>query len=268
MERYQVILAYDGSEFQGFQRQTNKRTVQGVVEEALRSLGWQGRTLLAAGRTDAGVHALGQVVAFDLEWRHPEDALLGALNAHLPAAVAVQSVRRTSADFHPRYQAAWRCYHYQVTCQPVRNPLIDRYAWRVWPAVDLSLLQRSAPQLIGTHDFAAFGTPLKRSSQRAPHARSSTVRTVFRAGWTERLPFLVFEIAANAFLYHMVRRLVHVQVMIGQGMLPPDAILNALDSLEPETSAPQPPTVHGLAPAQGLSLVEVYYPPETLSGAG
>jgi len=268
MERYQVILAYDGSEFQGFQRQANTQTVQGVVEDALQALGWQGRALLAAGRTDAGVHAVGQVVAFDLDWKHEEQALMQALNAHLPSSVAVQSVRRVSAEFHPRYNAAWRCYHYQVTCQPVRNPLLERYAWRVWPAVDLSLLQRSAADVVGMHDFAVFGTPLKRPTKWSPHARSSTVRTVYQAGWMERLPYLVFEITANAFLYHMVRRLVHVQIMIGQGMLTPDAIVTALGSIDPAGDAPQPPLVHGLAPAQGLTLVEVYYPPETLIGEG
>ncbi|OGO71028.1 MAG: hypothetical protein A2Z49_10040 [Chloroflexi bacterium RBG_19FT_COMBO_56_12] len=91
---------------------------------------------------------------------------------------------------------------------------------------------------------------------------------MYQAGWTEQPPFLRFEITANAFLYHMVRRLVHVQIMIGQGMLPPDAIETALGSLEPEADAPQPPLVHGLAPPQGLTLVEVHYPPETLAGEG
>jgi tRNA pseudouridine38-40 synthase len=268
MERYQVILAYDGSEYQGFQRQANPQTIQGVFEEALRGLGWQGHALLAAGRTDAGVHALGQVVAFDLEWRHPEGSLLQALNAHLPLTVAAQSVRRVSAEFHPRYDAEWRRYRYQVICQPVRNPLLERYAWRVWPAVELPLLKKSAGLLVGTHDFAAFGSPLKRPSQRTPHARSKTVRTVFEAFWIEKPPFLVFEITANAFLYHMVRRLVHVQVMVGQGILSPDAVLTALGKPQVLEEKPQPPLVHGLAPAQGLTLVEVKYPLEKLNGVG
>jgi tRNA pseudouridine38-40 synthase len=264
IERYQVILAYDGSEFQGFQRQAYAQTVQGVFEYALHKIGWQGDRVLAAGRTDAGVHAAGQVVAFDLAWKHTEQALLQAINAHLPSAVAAQSVRRVAADFHPRYSAIWRRYHYQITCQPVRNPLMERYTWRVWPAADLTLLKRCAIDLVGRHDFAAFGTPLERSSKRTPHARSSTVRTVYQANWTERLPYLVFDITANAFLYHMVRRLVHVQIMIGQGMLPPDAILTALGSPEPDGIAPQMPLIHGLAPAQGLTLVEVGYPSESL----
>ena len=105
MERYKVILAYDGTEFQGFQRQTNTRTVQGVVEAALHRLGWQGQRLLAAGRTDAGVHAVGQVVAFDLDWPHTPQALANALNAYLPPSVAARHVQPVPADFHPRYHA-------------------------------------------------------------------------------------------------------------------------------------------------------------------
>src|SRR5512139_427161 len=103
MARYQVILAYDGTEFFGFQRQASgpkERTVQAVVEAALRQLGWQGKTILASGRTDTGVHALGQVIAFDLEWAHSTEALRSAINAHLPADVAVQTVAPAADDFH------------------------------------------------------------------------------------------------------------------------------------------------------------------------
>lgn len=262
MEHYQVILAYDGSEFQGFQRQANTRTIQGVVEDALRRLGWQGQKLLAAGRTDAGVHATGQVVAFDLDWQHPTQALLKALNANLPASIAARQVKQVSATFHPRYDADWRRYIYQIISQPVRHPLRERYAWRVWPAVDLSLLQQTAAQIIGTHDFAAFGAPLKRLS----HARSNTVRTVFQAGWIEDEQMLFFEITANAYLYHMVRRLVHMQVMIAQGRLAPQAFDKALEASSREL--PKMPLVHGLAPAQGLILAEVHYPPKALGEAG
>jgi tRNA pseudouridine38-40 synthase len=227
-------------------------------------LGWQGQKLLAAGRTDAGVHASGQVVAFDLEWSHSSQSLLHALNAHLPLSVAARHVRRVPLDFHPRYSADWRRYRYQVTCTEFRHPLLERYAWRVWPAVDLTHLQQAAACLAGTHDFAAFGAPLKRLS----HARRSTVRTVLQAGWSEQELFLAFEITANAFLYHMVRRLVHVQVMIGQGRLSLAALLEALGPSEPANAALQPPLVHGLAPAQGLTLVEVHYPLEALGGEG
>ena len=246
MERYQVILAYDGTHFLGFQRQGQGRTVQGVVETALRQLGWQERSILAAGRTDTGVHASGQVISFDLEWDHPAEALQRALNALLPPDVSVCEAQSTRADFHPCYDAVSRRYHYHLYCQSVRDPLKERYAWRVWPAPQIDLLSQVAGPLLGTHDFAAFGTP--------PRIHGTTVRTVFQAGWQEDGVDLTFEIMANAFLYHMVRRLVYLQVMVGQGRLGPEIIPQ---SLQPHGKGD---LVKGLAPAQGLRLVEVCYP--------
>jgi len=256
MVRYQIILAYDGSLSKGFQRQANARSVQGELESALRQLNWQGRAILAAGRTDTGAHATGQVVAFDLDWQHPTSELQRALNGLLPADIAVQAVREVDSKFHPRYHAAWRRYRYQIYCQPVRQPLLDRYAWRVWPAAELSCLQEAASLLIGTHDFAAFGTP--------PHPASSTVRTVFQAKWWEQSPHLVFEITAQAFLYHMVRRLVHMQVQVGQGRLETETIRQTLPMPQEQ---PEKGNLlrHGLAPACGLTLIAVGYPAEVLS---
>jgi tRNA pseudouridine38-40 synthase len=256
MVHYQIILAYDGSLFKGFQRQAKARSVQGELESALRRLNWQGRAILAAGRTDTGAHASGQVVAFDLDWPHPISELQQALNGLLPADMAVQSVRMVNPRFHPRYHATWRCYRYQIYCQPVRQPLLERYAWQIWPAAELSRLQEAASLLIGTHDFAAFGTP--------PRPASSTVRTVFQAAWWEQTPYLVFEITAQAFLYHMVRRLVHTQVQVGQARLEPESIRQALN-LPQELPGKGSLLRHGLAPACGLTLVAVGYPPEVLS---
>jgi tRNA pseudouridine38-40 synthase len=256
MVHYQIILAYDGSLFKGFQRQAKARSVQGELESALRRLNWQGRAILAAGRTDSGAHASGQVVAFDLDWPHPISELQQALNGLLPADMAVQSVSMVNPRFHPRYHAAWRRYRYQIYCQPVRQPLLDRYAWQIWPAAELSRLQEAASLLIGTHDFAAFGTP--------PRPVSSTVRTVFQAAWWEQTPYLVFEITAQAFLYHMVRRLVHTQVQVGQARLEPESIRQALHLTE-ELPGKGSLLRHGLAPACGLTLVAVGYPPEVLS---
>lgn len=251
MARYQVILAYDGTDFWGFQRQPGKakrRTVQGVVETALKQLGWSGERILAAGRTDTGVHARGQVIAFDLDWQHDEDALLAAMNAHLPQDVAVWAVQKAADDFHPRYAARSRCYEYRLFCQPRRHPLLERYAWRVWPAVDLQAMQQAAAYLIGRHDFAAFGTP--------PRTGGTTIRQVFQAAWQEQASVYVFTIQADAFLYHMVRRLVKLQVMIGQGLFAPEQVVHYLQSGAREQ-------VQGLAPAQGLTLVAVEYPPDS-----
>jgi tRNA pseudouridine38-40 synthase len=259
MARYQVVLAYDGTQFAGFQRLNSfektplERTVQGEIEAALNQLGWNGKSILAAGRTDAGVHASGQVIAFNLEWAHSPQELGQALNAHLPKDVATHSVKIVSDDFHPRYDARSRRYSYQVYFQKDRNPLCEHLAWRVWPPADPDLLREAAGLLVGTHDFKAMGKAL--------HEGGSTVRTVWQASW-KQWPLdhcreidadagLRFEIIADAFLYHMVRRLVFVQIQIGQGKLELDELVQALQTGSLRLT--------GLAPAQGLVLVKVSY---------
>src|SRR5512142_2164625 len=131
MARYQLTLAYDGTDFFGSQRQAKKRTVQGELEKALTKLGWTGRSVLMSGRTDTGVHATGQVASCDLDWLHSDDELVRALNATLPDDMAVQKVCMITADFHPRFDAISRCYRYRLFCQPVRDPLRERFAWRI-----------------------------------------------------------------------------------------------------------------------------------------
>ncbi len=248
MARYKVILTYDGTDFFGFQRQAisaKSRTIQGVVETALRKLGWQGRSILSAGRTDTGVHAFGQVVAFDLDWDHPSEELQSALNAFLPPDVAAREVYPTEPVFHPRYDALARRYRYQMYSLPVRNPLRERYSWRIWPAIVVDRMQQAAVHLLGSHDFSCFGT--------SSRAGGTTVRNVLEAFWKEDQSGIAFEIVANGFLFHMVRRLVYVQTSIGQGNLEPDMILKCLENRSPSL-------VKGLAPPQGLTLMEVVYP--------
>jgi tRNA pseudouridine38-40 synthase len=240
---YKVVLAYDGTAFSGMQRQKNGRSVQAEVEEALRKIGWMGKSILSAGRTDAGVHASGQVIAFDLDWKHSAQDLVNALNAGLPSDVAAKSAEQAPADFHPRYSAKVRRYEYRLFCQPQPDPLRERYAWRVWPAVSIEPIQMAAATLIGEHDFAAFGSPPKKDG--------NTVRVVYEAGWqqTESDEFL-FSVAAMAFLYHMVRRMVGLQVKVGQGLAEPDIVQSVLDGRS---------KVKELAPPQGLCLVAVEY---------
>jgi len=258
MARYQLTLAYDGARYEGFQRQRRNNpegcTVQDAFEACLRQLGWQDRTILIAGRTDSGVHAAGQVVAFDLDWAHTPGELRAALNASLPNDIAVQAVQLAPPGFHPRYDALARRYRYRIYCQAVRHPLRDRYAWRVWPAVTLQNLNASAAPLPGWHDFAAFGRP--------PRGVGSTTRQVLQAVWQVEGEDMVFEIIANAFLYHMVRRLVYAQVRIAQQRLPADAIQSRLAGVITDM-------VQGLAPPHGLVLAEVIYkqPLEQAPGA-
>jgi len=243
--RYQIILAYDGTGLSGSQRQATARTAQSELENALRRLGWQGRSVLLAGRTDTGVHASGQVAAFDLEWNHPLDELVRALNSNLPMEMAVSAAKIVSDDFHPRFNATSRRYRYRLYCQPMRDPLRERFAWRLWPSVDGDALIEAGRLLIGTHDFAAFGTP--------PRPGNSTIRTVMRAEWRNQGDEWMFEVQGDAFLYHMVRRLVYVQAAVGQGKFPAQVVADMLADRQRVAPA-------GLAPANGLMLVEVTYP--------
>ncbi len=243
MERYQIILAYDGTDFAGSQRQGRRRTVQLALEEALAALGWQGRSVLMAGRTDAGVHALGQAAAFDLSWRHSLSDLRKALNQSLPDDLAVIAVEKTRADFHPRYDAVERTYRYRLYFSPQRNPLEDRYAWRLWPEPDKALLEQAAFLLPGRHDFRAFG--------KAHEPGGTTIRHISLAEWQVEGKSAQFTVRGNAFLFHMVRRLVHAQVQAGSGKLRLDDFRCAVEQGQ------ELPT--GLAPARGLTLMEVRF---------
>jgi len=246
MARYHVTLAYEGSRFQGSQRQAEARTVQGELEKALRRLGWPGSSVLMAGRTDAGVHASGQAAAFDLDWPHPEAELLRALNANLPEDLAVRSLRPAPEGFHPRFDATSRRYGYRLFCEPNRDPLREKQAWRVWPAVNAASLHKAASLLVGTHDFAAVGSPTTRAG--------TTVRTVQNAKWSRRGIEWTFVIEADAFLYRMVRRVVYLQVAAAHGRCTLDDLSAALADPASGRSLPG-----GLAPACGLTLIEVTY---------
>ncbi|MCJ7435563.1 MAG: tRNA pseudouridine(38-40) synthase TruA [Anaerolineales bacterium] len=264
MARYQLTLAYDGAKFLGSQRQTKSdgltsiavsrpmlRTVQGELEKALRKLGWSGRSVMLAGRTDTGVHATGQVAAFDLDWAHKIEQLQKALNAGLPLDIVVRDIHETHADFHPRFDAASRRYVYRLFCDSVRHPLRERFAWRNWPEVNNETLIKVSKLFIGTHDFSAFGSPTT--------PKGSTVRTVMKSAWKMLDPSASlrtggewqFEVQADAFLYRMVRRMVFVQVVTAQEKCSVEEVQCALSG---QTKLPA-----GLAPAHGLTLVEVKY---------
>jgi tRNA pseudouridine38-40 synthase len=253
MARYQIILTYDGTHFLGSQRQASSRTVQGELEKALNKVGWTGKSVILAGRTDTGTHACGQVAAFDFAWSHGQDRLQKALNTYLPSDIAVREVKKALDTFHPRFDASSRHYRYRLFCNELRDPLRERYAWRVWPPVkDLATLAFIWP---GTHDFASFGT--------SPRKDGSTVRTVMSAEWRNSGDEWTFDIHANAFLYHMVRRLVYAQVSVGQGRFIPETLLRALErdaSIVRENSEEVKDRIPTkLAPARGLTLVEVCY---------
>jgi tRNA pseudouridine38-40 synthase len=243
MARYQVILAYDGTDFLGYQRQKYCRTVQGEVEKALLRLGWQGKTILCAGRTDTGVHASGQVIAFDLDWKHTPEDLRNALNAALPVDISTRQVAIASATFHPRYDAHSREYCYRILIDPARNPLTERYTWRMESLPRPDLLEKTAVLFLGCHDFAAFGTP--------PRPGSTTIRDITLSHWVMEDQRFSYHVRANAFLYHMVRRLAFIQVM---------AACERFDLSRLEQNLEEGlPDLPGIAPALGLEIVRVEY---------
>jgi tRNA pseudouridine38-40 synthase len=245
METYKSIIAYDGTDFHGFQRQREGlRTVQSELELALRSLGWQEKSITAAGRTDVGVHARGQVIAYPLGWKHEVERLTQALNAHLPSDIAVVHTEVAGQGFHPRFSARRRRYRYTLIAMPVRDPLRERFAWRIWPEPDLEVMAAVAQALVASHDFAAFG--------RAPIPNGTTVRRVFMAEWQRDGEVLTFDIEADAFLYRMVRRLVAAMVEVGSKRRTLPEILALLEDPSRRWQGP-------IAPAKGLCLDAVCY---------
>jgi tRNA pseudouridine38-40 synthase len=236
-------VAYDGTDYQGFQRQVNGPTVQEALEAALGRITQAKVMVLAAGRTDAGVHAEGQVIAFDTVWRHGLSSLERAMNAVLPPDIAVRDLTRVAPDFHPRYNARSRCYRYTVYNAPVRSPLARRTSLYVGKPLNLEAIRRATALVVGERDFAAFGRP--------PQGEK-TVRCVIEAGWTADLPWLFFEIEANAFLFRMVRSIVGTLLWVGQGRLSPDEFGAILASRDRSRAG-------RTAPAHGLCLMRVKY---------
>lgn len=241
--RVKAIVAYDGTEFLGFQRQATGRTVQQVLESALERITDTRLRVLAAGRTDAGVHAEGQVIAFDVDWRHCLSDLQRAMNAVLPQDCAVRELVQAASDFHPRYDARSRRYRYTVYNALVRSPLVRRTSLHCRTLLNLDAMEAATGFVVGEHDFAAFGRPT--------HGKV-TVRRVIEAGWIAELPWLHFEIEANAFLFRMVRSIVGTLLEIGRGRLSPDQFREILRSRDRGRAGQT-------APAHGLSLIRVRY---------
>jgi len=250
--RVRAVVSYDGTDYSGFQTQPDVPTVQESLEAALAQVAQESVTVLAAGRTDAGVHAVGQVIAFDTAWQHGVADLQRAMNAVLPADVAVRELTEAEADFHPRYDARSRHYRYRIHDAPVRSPIGRRYSLHVPYSLDESVMGEAARSLVGEHDFATFGQP--------PQGEV-TVRRVFRAAWSrepcqwsgpDKGSFLVFDIEANAFLYRMVRSVVGTLLDVGQGRMSIEAFEEAFASCERgragKTAAPH-----------GLCLIQVHY---------
>lgn len=241
--RIRAVVAYDGTDFLGFQRQRRGRTIQGVLEETLETLAGQPIRVLGAGRTDARAHAWGQVIAFDLLWRHSLGELQKALNALLPRSVVVRQVEVAPEGFHPRFDAVSREYRYRVFNNPLRNPFEERFAHQVPEPLDVACMDEAAQHLVGQHDFASFGRPTQ---------GESTVREVRRVSCYRHGDLVIFDMEGNAFLRGMVRSVVGTLLEVGAGWMAPEAVADILEARDRGRAGKT-------APAKGLCLMRVNY---------
>lgn len=242
---HRATVEYDGTDYAGFQIQLERPTIQGELERALERITQQTVRVHGAGRTDAGVHARGQVISFRVAWGHPLADLQRALNAVLPDSVAVRELSLVDERFHARYSASSRVYRYTVYCNPVRAPMQARFAHWVPTELDVAAMATAAQALIGQQDFAAFGQPT---------VGESTTRVVRAAQWQVMATpgLLRFEIAANAFLRGMVRRIVGSLLEVGSGRLTVEAFVGLLASHDIARCGAR-------APACGLCLERVEF---------
>ena len=243
-----AVVEYDGTDFSGSQYQPNARTVQGELEGALRRLTGQQARVRFAGRTDAGVHATGQVMAFCIERRDGPEWLgwheLGRrLNLALPGDVAVRGLRSVRRRFDPRRDAIARVYRYRIRTGGRRRPVERRSTYEIHDRPDAAAMQAAADRLVGSHDFAAFGSD--------PHGR--TERSVRELTVRRRGELIEVTVVADAFLRRMVRSIVAVLLHVGRGRIAPEAVS--------DLHAGRERALHGrAAPARGLTLERVVYP--------
>ena len=247
MTTFKATVAYDGTGFVGWQRQVEGTSIQGLLEDALRELDNRDVAVTGAGRTDAGVHAIGQVASFALRRAIEGPALVRALNARLPAAVRIVDAREVGDSFHARFNAIRKTYRYRIWSGDVLSPFERDYAWHFSGPLDVRAMAAAAERLEGRHDFAAF--------QAAGSSAKTTVRELFSsrikadAGAT---PLIVYEVTGDGFLRHMVRAIVGSLVEIGRGRRPVEWITEILYACDRTRAGPT-------APPQGLMLVAVEY---------
>jgi tRNA pseudouridine38-40 synthase len=255
VRRIRLTLQYDGAAFEGWQIQPRGTTIQGLLEDCICRLTGEQAKVIGAGRTDAGVHALQQVAAFDSDSALPVDVIRRALNAMLPHGIRVMDAGDARQDFHPRYGARSKSYVYMIANMKDVPVFIDRYVWSITCPLDPEAMKAASAHLVGRHDFSSF--------RGSGCGARSVVRTVFSLG-VERLgeapflftgfqgEFICIRVEADAFLRHMVRNIVGTLVEAGRGRLSPERVKTILGSRDRKLAGPT-------APAKGLFLENVTY---------
>ena len=244
MRSFKVTIEYDGTEFAGFQYQLGQRSVQDEVEKALRHLTGQAVRINGAGRTDSGVHALGQVIGFRAETRIPTDKMAAALNSALPRDIAAVEAEEVDEDFHARFSARSRSYVYIVLNRANRSAVYGRYSWHLASELNLAAMDSAAGRMVGIHDFAAWANDTRETK--------TTVREITRSRVRRRGAFVVVSMRASGFLRGMVRNVVGTLVEVGVGKRPQEDIDRITESRRREMAGPS-------APPHGLCLTRVEY---------
>lgn len=244
MATFKVTIEYDGTAYAGWQRQPNQPTIQEAVEAALRRITQADISAIAAGRTDAGVHALGQVVSFKTDKRLSPDDWLRALNATLPVDISARSVEQVSDDFHARFSAVRKHYAYRILHRPFRSALERTRAWHLYGTLNLDAMREASGHLVGKHDFSSF--------QGHPTDVENPVCDLQRLDIITDQDVVRIEIEADRFLKQMVRAMVGTLVEVGQGKRRPEDMKRILEAKDRRAAG-------YTAPAQGLYLIAVAY---------
>lgn len=256
-------IAYDGTNYAGFQYQPRQPTIQGALEQALESCSTTlPRRVVGAGRTDTGVHARGQVVHAAVKWRHGVETLQRAWNASLPADIVIRQLQAAPVEFHPRFSALSRTYRYQILQQRAgpqlrKWPLGDRFSFYVSGELDIEAMNQAASTLLGEHDFSTFGQPPQGENtvRRLDMAEWQVIESPFYLDHLLEPRLVCFTVTANGFLHRMVRNLVGTLLEVGKGCWQVADVTAARQARDRSRSAPP-------APARGLTLEAVTYPAE------
>ena len=244
MKRVKLTVAYDGTNYCGWQVQPNGLAVQEVLNRCLSELLKESISTIGASRTDAGVHALGNVAVFDTNARMPADKISFALNTRLPADIRIQDSREVPSDFHPRFQETVKTYEYKIYNSKFPDPTKRLYTYFYYYPLDVEKMREGASYLIGEHDFKSFC---------AANAQSQTsVRTIYRCEVTRENDIITISVTGNGFLYNMVRIIAGTLIKVGCGELEPEAIRDILAACDRGAAGPT-------APAHGLTMIGLEY---------
>jgi len=254
MRNIKLILAYDGTDFSGWQVQAGASTIQGTLASAIGRITGEKVLPQGSGRTDAGVHALAQVASFTTKSVIPAENLVIALNDILPRSIRALEAREVSLEFHARKSAVAKTYRYRIYREAICPPFLARYVWHYPYPLDEDVLRKAAPLIEGEHDFTSFAAvdPQRSVTHEGHEGARGNARRVLSSLWQRQGAELVYEISGNGFLHHMVRNLVGTFLLIGKRTLKPQDVITILEAENRSAAG-------ATAPASGLYLVGVEY---------